>query len=218
MDKPLVSVIIPAYNAKDYIGQTILSVLNQDYSNLELIVVDDGSTDKTADIALSFKGVRVISQENKGQAVAKNVGLANSNGPLIGIIDADDLWPKNHISLMVPYLVSEAPYDLACGMTQYLKQEEGKDVKSEPVFLEWLAGASLYRKSIFDKVGLFDESMREGEDFDWLFRLKESDFKGKKIPETTLFYRRHQKNFTNNRSLVALGQLRSLRNKIKRSR
>ncbi|MFN3692324.1 MAG: glycosyltransferase family 2 protein, partial [Fervidobacterium sp.] len=95
MTKPLVSVIIPAYNVEGYIEKTIESVLNQTYRNLEIIVVNDGSTDKTREIAyniLKNSGVnfKIIDQTNQGVSVARNVGIENASGDYIKFLDGDD--------------------------------------------------------------------------------------------------------------------------------
>ena len=94
--QPLVSVIMPAYNAEKFIGESIQSVVDQTYANWELLVVDDGSTDKTADIVRAFaeqdSRVKYLSQHNGGPGKARNTAIATSNGTLIAFLDADDLW------------------------------------------------------------------------------------------------------------------------------
>jgi len=97
---PKVSVIMPAYNAERYIRAAIESVLAQTYSDWELIVVDDGSTDKTADIVSSFRDPRIlfVSQPNRGEGAARNVGLANVSGEYVAFLDADDLYLPNALA------------------------------------------------------------------------------------------------------------------------
>lgn len=106
MTKPLVSVIIPAYNVEGYIEKTIESVLNQTYRNLEIIVVNDGSTDKTREIAYSIlrnSGVnfKIIDQTNQGVSVARNIGIENASGDYIKFLDGDDRLPPNSIELLL---------------------------------------------------------------------------------------------------------------------
>jgi teichuronic acid biosynthesis glycosyltransferase TuaG len=100
MSGDLISIIMPAYNAEAYIGQAIRSVLDQDHENWELIVVNDGSTDRSGDIAGSFKDerIRVIHQENKGIGGARNAGLAAMKGELLATLDADDILPAGSLS------------------------------------------------------------------------------------------------------------------------
>ena len=102
---PLISVIMPAYNALPYIDQAIRSVLDQDYPNIELIVVDDGSRDGTPELAEQFGDrVKVLRQKNAGPAAARNKGIAASRGDFIAFLDADDVWLPGKASMQVQYL------------------------------------------------------------------------------------------------------------------
>ena len=100
MQHPLVTIIMPAYNAEKTISRAIGSVLKQDYSNIELIVVNDGSTDNTRSVCEQFSDARikVITQENKGLSGARNTGLSNSKGEFVTFVDSDDLVEYNFIS------------------------------------------------------------------------------------------------------------------------
>lgn len=102
---PLISVIIPVYNGQKYLGETIDSVLNQDYKNIECIVVDDGSTDDSYEVASKY-GSRIIliQQRNQGQAIALNTGFASAKGSYIGYISSDDLIDRMLITSLVSYM------------------------------------------------------------------------------------------------------------------
>ncbi|WP_158288314.1 glycosyltransferase family 2 protein [Mucilaginibacter psychrotolerans] len=108
MNSPLVSVIMPAYNAQKYIAESIESVMNQTYTNWELIVIDDGSNDNTGNIIKQYKQqdarIKSISQQNSGQGNAKNAGIATSKGEYIAFLDADDLWLKEKLEVSVSAL------------------------------------------------------------------------------------------------------------------
>ncbi|MFL2120882.1 glycosyltransferase family 2 protein [Marinilactibacillus psychrotolerans] len=109
MIENLVSVITPVFNAERYIDKTILSVLNQSYKNLELILVDDCSTDNSKDIILSMQKederIKYIKlKENSGAAVARNTGLENATGQYVAFIDSDDLWKKEKLSLQLQFM------------------------------------------------------------------------------------------------------------------
>src|SRR3982074_3555445 len=103
VNTPLVSVIVPVYNGERFLAETLQSIINQQYRPLELIVIDDGSTDQTARIATSVSEVRYFYQRNQGVANARNAGLAAARGELIAFLDADDLWQPNKLSLQVEY-------------------------------------------------------------------------------------------------------------------
>lgn len=105
---PLVSVIIPLYNAENYIGETIQNILNQTYYPIEIIIIDDGSTDTSLSIAKSYEGkkVKVFSQTNKGASAARNYGLKEAEGDFIQFLDADDLLSANKIEEQVKLLIN----------------------------------------------------------------------------------------------------------------
>ena len=95
----LISVVIPLYNKEKYIKNTIESVINQDFKDFEIIIVNDGSTDHSLEIAKQFEqpGIKIINQENQGVANARNKGVQYSNGEIIAFLDADDIWLSNHL-------------------------------------------------------------------------------------------------------------------------
>ena len=97
----LVSVIIPVYNGENYLSQAIDSVIDQTYSPIELIIVDDGSTDKSKEIASSYSQVNYVYQENQGVAIARNTGIFKSQGEYIAFLDQDDIWTANKLKLQV---------------------------------------------------------------------------------------------------------------------
>ena len=119
MNLPLVSVVIPAFNAEQFITKTLDSVKKQTYQNFELIVVNDGSTDETAKTAASFIKDNsiagfVITQENKKIAAARNAGILAARGTLIALLDADDIWYHNKLSRVVDEFIHNADIGLVC--------------------------------------------------------------------------------------------------------
>lgn len=219
MESPLISVVIPVYNGAPFIAATIDSVFAQNHPSLEIIVVNDGSTDDTRPI---LEGVRnkitIIDQENQGQAVARNVGLKAARGSLLALLDADDLWTPDHLAVMLPHLETDE-YDFVRGLTRYFRNlgTETEEMTGD-LFMEALVGACLYKRRVFDIVGYFDEEMRQGEDFDWNIRLAESACKEKRLDVATLLYRRHDNNLTNSQDFVKQGQLNAFRKKIARAK
>ncbi|ETR72800.1 MAG: hypothetical protein OMM_07322 [Candidatus Magnetoglobus multicellularis str. Araruama] len=102
---PKIDVIIPVFNRPELVKEAIQSVLDQTYPNVEIIVVNDGSTDNTSAVLDSFhKKIRVIHQKNKGVSAARNTGIANSNAPWIAFLDSDDIWLPEKLSLQMAFL------------------------------------------------------------------------------------------------------------------
>jgi len=114
---PIVSVIVPAYNAEKYIPETIQSVLGQTYEAWELIIVDDGSTDKTAETVAAFddRRIRLVEQENRGVGAARNAGIALAQGDYITFLDADDVLPPESLAARVRYLEEHPEVDVVDG-------------------------------------------------------------------------------------------------------
>lgn len=180
---PLVSVIIPTYNHARFVGDAILSVLQQDYDNFEVIVVDDGSGDNTREVIKKFEGrVEYIYQKNAGLSAARNTGIRASKGVLIGVLDADDMYEPKYLSTLVGTLISHPDADgVYCGYrfvdeeNNHLPQIENRQVPSGELYNSLINGnffvpeSILLHRYVYDKVGLFDEGLRACEDWDvWL--------------------------------------------------
>jgi len=200
--KPLISVIIPAYNAERYFVETLKSVLEQTYHTLEVIVVDDGSTDKTKAIIDTFHEYlsRVISQKNEGIGSARNHGVGVCRGKFISFLDADDLWVPEKLSLQLEAFSKHPDSDMVFGhVEQFISPEiDPKErvkiqcpVKPMPGVV---AGTLLIRRDAFWKVGLFDPSLKVGEFIDWYARAKDANLKELLLPETLLKRRIHSTN------------------------
>lgn len=182
----LVSVIIPAYNAAEYIEETLLSVLNQDYNNIEIIVVDDGSTDSTKDIVQKYSGrVKYYFKENGGQSSARNFGVEVSNGEIIAFIDADDTWHSSKISTQLNKMLKENlnwsftdAYAINKGKLLYkfsdVRQTYSGDILNFLVQQNFIVNSSvLMFKFIFEEVGGFEINLPR-EDWDLWLRLAEN--------------------------------------------
>jgi glycosyltransferase involved in cell wall biosynthesis len=182
LNKPLVSVIIPTYNRGWIIKEAIDSVLDQDFRDYELIVVDDGSNDNTREILDAYrKEITVLQQSNKGVSAARNSGIAAASGQLIAFLDSDDLWLPGKLSSQVKFFEENA--DAVINQTQEIWIRNGQRVNpkrrhhkfSGMIFERSLAlclvspSAVMIKKSLFDSVGVFDEDLPACEDYDlWL--------------------------------------------------
>jgi len=218
-DTPLVSVILPAYNAQVYIAQAVASVLEQDYANLELLVVDDGSTDGTAEHpALQDRRIRVLHQANAGPAAARNLGLTAAGGDLIAFMDADDLWLPGKLTAQVGYLQAHPDISIVFGRFQrWLAEPDGSfstppanqarptlPVLAQPsgwIYTDLLLDSVIHiitamvRKPVFDTVGLFDTRLPTGEDYDFWLRASRQ-FKIDQLAQTLACYRIHPTSLT----------------------
>jgi GT2 family glycosyltransferase len=222
---PLVSVIIPVYNGEKFLAQAINNVIAQNYHPLEIIVVDDGSTDETAQIAAQFKEViQYIYQENNGPATARNRGIKLAKGEVIAFLDVDDLWSENKLKIQVNYLINHPDIALVQGLIQQRKIT-GFTEENKPIFVNVHEpynyiniGSAIYRKSVFDHIGLFDERMKFCEDVDWFFRAWENNISKFVLKEVTLFYQKHNHNMTKDKKIVELGLLRVFKRHLDRNR
>lgn len=221
---PLVSVIIPVFNGERFLREAVQSVLDQGHSPVEIIVVDDGSTDDTATVARRLPDtVSYLHQTNQGPAAARNRGIEHAQGKLLAFADADDLWPANKLELQLPYLLQDAKIDIVLGLIQQLRLSETVNGEThaeefaEPAFSVNL-GSAIIRKSVFERVGLFDETMRYSEDVDWFMRAREAGAEIKTIDAVTLLYRQHEQNMTRGKSTSELNVLKALKRSLDRRR
>jgi glycosyltransferase involved in cell wall biosynthesis len=207
----LVSVVIPVFNGERFLREAVQSVLDQKYSPLEIIIVDDGSTDATETVARSFsETVRYLRQTNQGPAAARNRGIEHARGDLIAFLDADDVWPEGKLELQLPYLINDRTIDIVMGRIQ-------TGEFAEPVFSVNL-GSAIIRKYVFERVGFLDESMRYSEDVDWFMRAREGGAAIKTVEAVTLIYRQHDENMTRGKSASELNVLKALKRSLDRRR
>jgi glycosyltransferase involved in cell wall biosynthesis len=199
----LVSVIIPVYDCERYLAEAIESVLAQTYNHIEIIVVDDGSTDRTSEIAQSYREVNYISQSHQGVSVARNVGIAATQGEVIAFIDADDLWTSNKLCVQIHELLKQPNFEYNICKYKYFLEPGVKPPSelSKDIFLKihtgYIPSALVALKTVFSKVGLFDPRYRIGEDFDWFVRAKEATIPFQILPQVLLKKRHHAHNLCN---------------------
>jgi glycosyltransferase involved in cell wall biosynthesis len=224
-DPFFVSVIMPAYNSAAFIPDAVGSIRRQAYPRLELIIVDDGSTDGTADVVkgLTDLNVRYVYQPNGGPARARNHGLRLARGEVIALLDADDLWPPDRLRCQLRYLERDPLTDVVLGRFQCVRTvprpDGGSDMQitSLPV-VNLLVGAALYRRRVFARIGGFDEAIRYCEDADWFMRAREQRVPIVVHDDVTLLYRRHGHNMTRGRDVRGLHVVDVLKKSLDRRR
>lgn len=202
---PKVSVIMPAYNAMAYLPEAIASVLNQSFSDFEVLVVNDGSTDGIIEwmSQLSDPRVRLISQENQGLSGARNTGINWAQGEYLAFIDADDLWEPTKLEKQVNILDQNPKVGLVYTWVDYVDEmgrSQGRvrqafaegDVWAQMVESNFISCASvpLVRRSCFETVGLFDRELRTTQDRDMWIRIT-AHYPVALIQEPLVRYRQH---------------------------
>ena len=222
--KKKISVIIPNYNYAQYLDQAIQSVLDQTYDNLELIVVNNGSTDNSLEILAKYKHkIHLIDQPNLGQSGARNSGLSVSSGECIAFLDADDFWERTKLEMQCT-LMTDATQLVYCGILPFKDPGNEKLPSVLPkyrgncanYFID-LPGASvvlsgestaLFSKDLLLKVGLFDAELNSTAGWDFFRRcslLTNFDF----VSEPLVNYRLHSSNMSNSNTKVILDMRRA---------
>lgn len=218
MSRPLVTAFMPVFNAEEFLVPALESLLAQDYEPYEIVVCDDGSTDRTAEILASFPTIRTVQQVHRGRAAACNAAVASSRGELLTSFDGDDLWPSNRLTLQATYLVEHPDVGCVLGRQEWMNPPPwlGRD----PVYgdLDGVPiGSAMFRRDIFETIGGFDETFRYSEDMDLLVRVREHGIGIAILPEIVLYRRFHGDQMTATPP-DTLPLLRSLHQKLERER
>jgi glycosyltransferase involved in cell wall biosynthesis len=217
---PKLTIVIPVFDGENFLPRAVECVRRQDLVDSEIVVVDDGSRDRTADVARAL-AVTLIRQENAGPAAARNRGIRASSSEYVTFLDVDDEWPAGAVGYLLTNLERDRSVDVALGHAQCLVQpdpDSSTEDEHGPPFVSFLLGAAVYRRSVFERVGALDESLREGEDVDWFMRARELGVQIKVYPRTTLRYRRRPGSITYGRAAEGLTLARMLKRSIARRR
>jgi glycosyltransferase involved in cell wall biosynthesis len=224
---PFVSCIIPVFNGEAHLGEAIDSVLSQDHRALELIVVDDGSTDASADIARSRgDAVRYVLQSNAGPSSARNVGVQLARGPLIAFLDADDRWLPGKLSKQVALLTERADLHGCLAHGRLFWDGDGA-IAAEA--LAWppermidtggLMGSTMVaRRRVFETVGAFDPALPHAGLPDWFAHAREHGVVMETIAEVLVERRMHAGNFSRQRAVRDEEYVRLLKKALDRKR
>ncbi|MCL4826719.1 MAG: glycosyltransferase family 2 protein [Caldilinea sp.] len=204
-NSPLVSVVIPVFNGELYLASALDSVVAQDYRPLEIIIVDDGSTDATPSIVNSRSASSELTwqyhyQPNQGPGAARNTGLQFVTGEWIAFLDADDVWMPQKTSCQLNVFAMIESAGIVWGESRRFWGSTPQDAIEqgaiEPARPLYLLQSMLFRRSVLDLVGPFDPTLRLGEDVDWLLRALEQEVLTVIHPDPVVYYRRHATNLT----------------------
>ena len=212
----LVSVVMPVYNTEAFIGEAIASVLSQAGGHqVELFVVDDGSTDGSAAEVAKFDNVRFLRHEtNRGIGTGRNTGLAEASGNYLAFLDADDVWPEGSLAARMDLLERDTACDAVAG--RVVQFGEGRpDGEPEAGFL---AGNTVVRREAFDRVGNFDETLKVGEFLDWYARAVDAGLRFAQVEDVVLRRRVHGSNTMLRLGKEPLDYTRLLRSALARRR
>ena len=224
MSNPLVSIITPVYNGEQYLLAAIESGLAQTYQNFELLIVNDGSIDNSADIIKPFlKDSRVIyiEQKNAGVAAARNTAIKQARGKYVGFLDQDDLWRNNKLEVQVAALEQDESVALVHSRQDYI------DLQGNKIDYEWITGASGYcfkdmfkknriavltvliRKTIIDEIGLFNEQLSGTDDYEMWLRVT-LKYPIQYVDQALAFYRFHDSNISKNSFRMTVLELKTI--------
>lgn len=199
-----ISCIVPVYNGARFIGEALDSILAQTLPPAEVIVVDDGSTDDTAEVVSAYAGrVTYHRQANAGPASARNHGINLASGDFLSFLDADDLWSPNKLERQMSALERNPNAGICITYLQNFWTDElshERDRMRDHAFARPMPGyvcqCLLARRHVFEVVGLFDATKRLGEDQDWYLRAERAGISREIIPEPLVRRRIHGKNMT----------------------
>ncbi|MFW6222230.1 MAG: glycosyltransferase [Bacteroidota bacterium] len=205
-DTPLVSVVIPLYNQGNYISEAVGSVLNQSYPNWELIIVNDGSTDDSLEVAKQIqhdnpkRPIKILDQKNKGKGFTRNRGIRKSSGKYVCVLDADDMLATGYLLEAVDLLEKNqntgwiTPVTLQFGRVHQIFYHFDFDFRElltvcpSPV-------TSIFRRELWDEVGGFDESMTDREDWEFWIKAAEAGWSSQHTKQPQFLYRIQEKRF-----------------------
>jgi len=198
-DLPWVSCIVPVYNGEAFLRETLDSIVAQTHRELDVIVVDDGSTDGTRDLVAQYEApLRYVWQANAGPSTARNTGLRAAQGDYVAFLDADDLWHPDKLARQVA-LLEERPAVGACvtliqNFWDDVLRDEHESLRGherEQPMAGYTSVTLLARRSVFEAIGGFDTRLNHGDDTDWFLRADANGIAVELVPELLVYRRVH---------------------------
>lgn len=204
MSAPLVSCIVPVFNGERYLAEALASIFAQTHRQLEVIVVDDGSTDATPQVAARFgDAIRYVRQDNGGCGSARNRGIAHASGEYVAFLDADDVWDREKLERQLARFGERPELDYCVTHVQNFwvagleaEAERLRNHRRAKPVPGYVAQALLARRSLFASVGGFDPSIRFAETIEWFMRADRNGAVSELLPDVLVFRRLHPSNHT----------------------
>lgn len=201
-ENPLISVIVPVFDCERYIGEAIDSVLEQDYRPIEIVVVDNGCTDRTPEIVGGYGApVRVCREAVRGAAASRARGVAEARGSLLAFLDADDVWTAGKLTVQVETLVADPALDMVFGHVQQFNSPDLDIRARHPISYAslpapgWIVSTMLIKREALERV-TFTNEWRTGDFIDWYIRATEAGLRSAMLPRLMLRRRLHDANMT----------------------
>jgi glycosyltransferase involved in cell wall biosynthesis len=220
---PLISIIVPCFNGELYLKEALDSIFIQKISSIEVIVIDDGSMDKSSDIAFAYpEKIVYCFQNNEGIASARNKGLTLARGKYIGFLDADDIWLSDTLTSFSEYLEIHTNVDGVFGKVQNFispelnEKDRSRLINAVKILPARLNGATFFRASAFQKVGMYNINLKVGSEIDWYLRAESLAINFAEIDKVVLKRRLHLTNYSHKK--LYSGYLNAIRTSIYRSR
>ena len=209
-----VSGVVPVHNGERFLAEALESMLGQSLPLLEVIVIDDGSTDGTAEVAASFGDrVRYVHQDNAGPSIARNAGIAIAQGALITFLDADDIWHREKVASQVARFEERPELDYCVTAIQNFWMdevaEEGERFASHPrgkPMPGYITQTLMVRRRAFDAIGVFDTRLKHVDAADWFLRAREHGAIEEYLPEVLTYRRMHRRNRSREKATTSLDE------------
>lgn len=208
MPTPMVSCIVPVFNGERYLREALDSILAQSHQGLDVLVVDDGSTDGSAAVAQSYGDrIRYLHQANAGPAAARNLGLEAARGEFVAFLDADDRWHPEKLALQLARFEARPELDYCVTHVQNFWVEELKEEeeqfrghpRSRPI-AGYVTSTVLARRALFQTVGTFNPDLPHADDTDWFMRADSQGAVKELLADVLLFRRMHPGNMSRTRA------------------